>query len=128
MHKPKFYFYLKVHKLEDGFTFIWKNILCYIFLFLLHTLTSGSSGLNCRFIRREYGFTVNSKISLVSSGGKVIITFYRFPYYADFDIKIVLLGQNSFQWINFCWVEYCVFQTYTKTLKSFVVVTCSWLF
>ena len=29
--------------------------------------------------------------------------------FADFDIKIVLLGQNSFEWIAFCWVERCIF-------------------
>ena len=31
--------------------------------------------------------------------------FCGFCYFAGFDIKIVLLVQNSFDWIAFCWVE-----------------------
>ena len=63
-----FYFCVKVQKLDDSFIFIWKKILWHIFLFLYHILSLGSSGLNCEFIRREYGFLINSKISFMSSG------------------------------------------------------------
>ena len=101
---PRFYFCVKVHKLYDSFTFIWKKIRCHIFLFLCHISSFGSSGLNCEFIRREYGFSINSKISFMSSGDKPILTlkisvtnFCRFRYFADFDIRILLLGQNSFE-------------------------------
>ena len=48
--------------------------------------------------------------------------------FADFDIKIILLRQNSFEWLAFCSVEYCAFQNYIESLKYFVIVTWSWLF
>ena len=73
-------------------------------MFLYHILSFGSSGLNCEFIRREYAFSINSKIPFMNSGDKPIFTlkvsvtnFGRFRYFADLDIKIVLLGQNSFE-------------------------------
>ena len=98
----RFYFFVKVHKLYDSFIFIRKNIRCYIFLFLCNILSFGSSGLNCKFILREYGFSINSKISFMSSGDKPILTlkisvtnFFRFQYFTDFDIRIVLFGQNN---------------------------------
>ena len=101
---PRFYFCVKVHKLYDSFTFIWKKIRCHIFLFLCHILSFGSSGLNCEFIPRDYGFSINSKISFMNSGDKPILNlkisvtnFYRFRYFADFDIRIVFLGQNKFE-------------------------------
>ena len=85
---PRLYFCIKVHKLYDSFIFIWKKIRCHIFLFLCHILSFGSSGLNCEFIRREYGFLVHSKISFTSSGDKPILTlkisvtnFCRFWYW-----------------------------------------------
>ena len=75
----------------------------YVCVTLYHILSFGSSGLNCEFIRREYGFSINSEIPLMSSGDKPILTlkisitiFLRFQYFADFDIKITLLDQNSF--------------------------------
>ena len=104
----RFYFFVKVHKLYDSFIFIRKNIRCYIFLFLCNILSFGSSGLNCKFILREYGFSINSKISFMSSGDKPILitnyiynykisitNFSRFQYFTDFDIRIILFGQNS---------------------------------
>ena len=55
--------------------------------------------MNCKFIRREYGFSINSNILFMSSGEKQILTlkisvknFDIFPYFADFDFEIVLLG------------------------------------
>ena len=108
-------FSFNIHKLvDDSFIFICKKILCYIFMFLCHILLFGSFSLNCRFICRKYGSSINSTwfqlnlnstISLVSSGDKPILT-------ADFDIKIVRLGQNSFEWIALWWLDYCVFYTY----------------
>ena len=96
---PRFCFCVKVHKLNDSFTFIWKKIQCHIFLFLCHIFSFGSSGLNCQFIRIECGFSINSKISFMSSGDKTILisvtNFCRFRYFADFDIRILVLGQNS---------------------------------
>ena len=58
-----------------------------------------------QILRGEYGFSINSKISFMGSGDKPTLTlniqvknFWRFRYAADFfDIKIVLLGQNSFE-------------------------------
>ena len=89
---PKFLICLKVHTLEDSFTFIWKEILGYIFTFK-------SSGLNCKFICREYGLSINLKISFLSSSDQPILTlkisvknFSRFRYFANFDIKILLLS------------------------------------
>ena len=78
-----------------------KKIICHIFLLLCHIMLSGSSGMNCEFIYREYGFSINSKISFASSGKPILIlkisvtNFCRFHYFADFYIKIVLLGQYS---------------------------------
>ena len=73
-------------------------------MFLCHIFTFGSSGLNCKFIRREYGRSINLKISFTSSGDQPILTlkisvtnFSRCRYFTDFDIKILLLGQNSFE-------------------------------
>ena len=67
--------------------------------FLCYILVFGSSGLNCEFIRREYGFSINLEISFMNSGDHPILTlkisvinFCRFRYFADFDIKILLLG------------------------------------
>ena len=101
------YFYLKVHKLDDSFTFIWKEILYYIFL--CYILSFGSFGLNCEFIRRDYGFSINSKKPFMSSGDKRISNLKisvtnidRFRCFADFDIKHVLLGRNSFERIPLC--------------------------
>ena len=91
--------------------------------------------LNCEFIRRECGFSINLKISLVSSSNKLILimkisatNFWRFRYFADFDIKIVFWGHNSVEWISFCWVEYYVLYTYIETSRSFLIIVCSWLF
>ena len=75
----------------------------YFSMLLCHTLSFESSAWNCEFIRREGGFLINSNISFMSSGDKPILTskisiliFFKFRYFADFDIKIVLLGQSSF--------------------------------
>ena len=93
------YFCFNVHKLDDSFTFPWKNILCHLALFLCHILLFGCSGLKCEFTRMEYGFSINSKIYLMSSGDKPVLTlkisitnFFRFQYFADFNIKIALLS------------------------------------
>ena len=111
----RFYFCINVHKLGDSFTLIWrKKDLCHIVLFLYHILLSESSGLNFKLIRKKYGFSIDLKISLMNSGDKPILTLYvsltnlfRYQYFADFDIKIVFLGQTSFEWIAFCWV-FCI--------------------
>ena len=79
-----------------------------IFFCFFHILLLGSSGLNCEFIRREYGFSISSNITFMGSGDKPILilkmlvkNFCRFQYFADFDFKIVLLGLNSFESIAF---------------------------
>ena len=67
----------------------------YLFhMFLCHVLSFGSSGLNCEFIRRKFGFPINSKISFMSSSEKPILSlkisvtnFSRFSYFEDFDLK-----------------------------------------
>ena len=68
-------------------------------MFIRHIL---SSGLNCEFICREHGFPINSNISFLISCDKPILTlkisikvFCRLRYFADFDIKVVLLCQYS---------------------------------
>ena len=57
------------------------------------------SGLNCKFIRRKYDFSINLKISLISSYDMPISAknLCRLRYFGDFDIKVVVLGQNSFE-------------------------------
>ena len=69
-------------------------------------------------------------MSLMSSGDMQISLWKsQSQNFTDFDIKTILLGQNSFdEWLAFCWVDYCVFQNYIETLKYFVIVTWSWLF
>ena len=91
--------------------------------------------LNCEFFCREYEFSINLKISVMRSGDKPVLNLKilvtnvcRFWYFADFNVKFVLLGQNSAEWIAFRSVKHCVFHTCTGTLKSFVIVTYSWLF
>ena len=71
----------------------------YFSRFLCYILAFGSSGLHCEFIRREYGFSINLKISFMNSGDQPILTLKisvmnlcRFRYFADFDIKHLLLG------------------------------------
>ena len=67
----RFCFCLNVHELDDSFTFIWKKkILCHIVLFLCDILSYGSSGFNCKFILRKYGFLINSKISFINPDDK----------------------------------------------------------
>ena len=63
----RFYFCLNAYKLDGSLIFIQKKVLWHIFLFLCHILSFGSA-LNCKFIRREYGFSLNSKVSLMRSG------------------------------------------------------------
>ena len=46
----------------------------YFSRFLYHILVFGSSGLNCEFIRREYGFSINLKISFMNSDDQPILT------------------------------------------------------
>ena len=101
----RFCFWINIRKLDDSFTFIWKKILCHIFLSVYHILSLGSSDMNWEFIRREYSFSINSKISFMSSGNKQLLSlkvsvtiFCRVWYFGNFDIKTVHLDQNSFEW------------------------------
>ena len=71
----------------------------YFSRFLCYILAFGSSGLNCEFIHREHGFSINLKISFMNSGDQPILTLKisvmnlcRFRYFADFDIKHLHLG------------------------------------
>ena len=59
-----------------------------------------SSGLDAKFILREYRFSINSKVSFMSSGDNPILTwkisvknFCRFRHFVDFDFKIALLAK-----------------------------------
>ena len=79
---------------DESFKFIWEKILPIFSMFLCHIFSFGSSGLNCRFIHREYDFSINSKISFMRTGDKPILTmkisvniFFRFQYFAGFDKK-----------------------------------------
>ena len=106
----------------------------YFYMLLCHILSFWYSGLNCELIHKVYDFSINLKISLVNSGGKPFLAlkisvtnFCRFRYFEDFYIKIELLGQNRFDWIAFCWGEYCVFQTYIEFF-FFFFFGCSWVF
>ena len=118
-----FYFYFKNQKLKNSFTFIWKNILCCIFLCSYAI-----------FFLRAW-IAINSKIWFRSSCNKPILTlkniitdFCRWQYFAYFDIKVAFLGQYSFEWVALCYVECCLFQTYIEIWNFFAIVTCSWLF
>ena len=71
----------------------------YFSRFLCYILAFGSSGLNFKFIGREYGFSINLKISFMNAGDQPILTlkisvvnFCRFRYFADFDIKNLRVG------------------------------------
>ena len=55
-------------------------------------LSFGSSGLNSELIRREYGFSIDSKILFMSSVEEPVLTKSQSKVFADFDVKIVLLG------------------------------------
>ena len=62
-------------------------------------------------------------MSFISSSDKPILTC-RLPYFADFDIKSVLLGQSSFEWIAY----FKLGIVYFKPISKFAIVTCSWMF
>ena len=51
-----FIFYLNLYKIGDRVIFIWKKIICHIFLYLCHVSSLGTSCLNFKFIGREYEF------------------------------------------------------------------------
>ena len=94
-----FIFALKSTKIDDSFTFICKEILYHIFL-CFYVIFCGLDPLGW--------IAINSKKQFMSSGDKPILNlkisvtnFGRFRYFVDFDIKIVLLARNSFQWIAF---------------------------
>ena len=114
--EAKFLFCLNAHKLDDSFIFIWKRFYA-LLLFLCHILLFGFSDLNCRFICRGYGFSINSKISVMSSGDQPILIWrISVKNFTDVNILQILilklythLAQNSFEWIAFCWVEYILF-------------------
>ena len=63
----------------------------YSFVFMRYFVV-GYSGLNCKFIRKEYGFSLNSKISLMRSGDKpILILKISVKNFADFDILQILI-------------------------------------
>ena len=53
-------------------------------------LSFGLSGLNSELIRREYGFSINSKILFMSSGDKPVLTKSQSKVFADFNILQIL--------------------------------------
>ena len=76
-----------------------KDSMPYFSMFPSYISSFESSGLNCEFTCREYGFSINSEISFISLGDEPILTlkisvtnFRRFRYFADFDIKILPAG------------------------------------
>ena len=96
-----FYICLNVYKLDDSFTFIWKKILCHLFLFLCHILSFRSSAnlftgsiVFDKFdsIIHELRWYANFNFENLSHKLLQILIFCRF------------LGQNSFELIAFCWV------------------------
>ena len=82
----------------------------YPIYFCLYAIFCRLDSLAClsgEFIHKEYGFSINLKIQLMSSTDKSVLTmkisnFCRLQNFADFDIKIVLLSQNIFEGIAFC--------------------------
>ena len=54
--------------------------------------------MNYEFMRREYGFLINLKILFIKLGNKPIVTSkLSAQIFADFDINVILLGQNIFE-------------------------------
>ena len=127
-----------------AYTYIWRKFLYVTFFYAifcrmnpLEWIANYSWGVWFfdKFIRGGYGFSINLKITFMSSGDKPILTlkisvsnFCIFRYFADFDFKIVVLGQNNFGSIASCWVEYWVFEIHIGILKPFVIVSSSSLF
>ena len=115
-----FYFYLNVYKLNDRVIFIWKkDSMPHFSVSMLYFCRLNPLAWIANLFAGSMGFWV------MSSGDKPIRTLKisvtnvcRFQYFAHFNIKFVLLRKNSFEWIAFCSVEYCVFLIYTETLKS----------
>ena len=68
------------------------------FLVFMPYFAVASSSQNGEFIRTEYSFSGNSKISFMSSGYKpILILKSPVKNFADFCFKFVLLVQNSFE-------------------------------
>ena len=64
----------------------------YFFMFLCYILTFGLSGLNCKFIRREDGFSINLKISFMSLGDQPMLALkISVTHFADLDILPILI-------------------------------------
>ena len=67
-------------------------------IFPCQILSFGYSSMNYEFMRREYGFLINLKILFVKLGNKPIVTSkLSAQIFADFDINVILLGQNIFE-------------------------------
>ena len=76
------------------------------------------------YSQRVYGFSINLKILFMVSVDKPILTLKtsvtnvcRFQYFADFNIKIVLLCQNSSEWIALSWVL-CILNLHLNSKPS----------
>ena len=86
-----FYFCLKVHKLDDSFTLIWKKILCaivfYFYVIFCHLDPMAWIANYSKWV--SFG---SFKISFMSSGDKPILTLkISVKLFADFDILQILL-------------------------------------
>ena len=96
--EPKFfYFCLKIQNLDDSLAFIWKKIPSYFSMLLCCTLSFGSSGLNCEFIRSEYGFS--RKFENIILRAQVIANFtlkISATNFADCDILQILISKFYF--------------------------------
>ena len=103
--RPKFYFCLNVLKVDNSFHIHSENdsmpyFFCLYALFYRLNPLAWTDNLFTGSIR-------------MGSGDKPILTLkilvrnvFRFQHLVNFDIQIVLLGQNSFERIASCWVKY----------------------
>ena len=107
--EPKFLLLpLRPQAINHVFRFISKKILCHMFWsHVIFCCLDYMTWIANSFA--EHGSSKNSKTSFMSSGDKPILTlkisvtnFCKFQYTADLDIKVVVLVQNSFDWIGFC--------------------------
>ena len=118
---PQGRWWIYIHLEKDFVRYFYDSTPCFVVWILWPEM---------QITHRKYGFLITSKMSLMSSGDMQISLWKsQSQNFTDFDIKTILLAQNSFdEWLAFCWVDYCVFQNYIETLKYFVIVTWSWLF
>ena len=92
--EPKFYFCISIHKQDDTL--------------YIHSKKDSMSYFVICIVLPELPIYLLGVWFFDKFENKVLSQFKRWKsrsqFFADFDNKIVILGENGFEWIAFCWV------------------------